>query len=102
MIRRQDDRRVVPAIGGVEMVENAPELRIAKPHQRGVVGTQLGDLLRRFLDLSVTRPVEGRTVIARGSVAIVRWRMERLVRVECLHLEKPVVPASVLFQKGKR
>ena len=96
MIRRHHDGRVVPAIMLVQMVEDAPELRIAQPHQRGIIGAKLGHFLGRLVDGLVAWPVQHWPLIAGVAVTVAVRCMKRLMRVEGFHLQHPAVCAGIL------
>ena len=96
VIRRHYDGRVVPAIMLVQMVEDAPELRIAQPHQRGIIGAKLGHFLGRLVDGLVAWPVQHWPLIAGVAVTVAVRCMKRLMRVEGFHLQHPAVCAGIL------
>ena len=96
VIRRHHDGCVVPAIMFVQMVEDAPELCIAQPHQRCIIGAKLGHFLWRLVDGLIARPVQYRPLIAGIAVTVAVRCMEGFMRVEGLHLQHPVVRAGIL------
>ena len=76
------------------------EVLVAHRDQRGVIGPDLGDLLRALEDFLVMRPVEDPAVLAGLVWALEpRRRMEGLVRIEALDLQEPLVGAAVALQE---
>ena len=102
MVGCHHDGGVIPAAMRVEMVEDAAKLGVAQPHQRRVIGTKLGHLLRRLVDPLVAWPVKHRPRIAGVPVAVPCRRVKGLMRIEGFHLQKPAVGSGVLVKEGQR
>src|SRR6185437_15640847 len=92
----QDQRRILPHIVLVEIIENAAEQMITEAQKRKIVGPELIDLVLWFGHAFVARPVENRPVIVGWEHRLepVR-RKEGFVRIEGLDLKKPVVGRAV-------
>ena len=92
----EHQRRVAPQVVGVEVGEQATEVVVAHGDDGGIIGADLGDLLLRLRHALVDRPVQHLAVPA-GLVGLLEalGRVERLVRIEGLDLQEPVVGALV-------
>ena len=80
----------------IHEVEQAAQILVAHRDQGGVVGAQFRDLVGPVDHLPVARPVEDRpAVVGRVVLAEALGREERLVRVEGLEMQEPVVGAAI-------
>ena len=101
VVGRDDERRVLPDIMLVEIIDQLPKEEIAHRDDGVVVGPQLLAFLRQLVDAAIARPVADRPFPAGVERLLeARGRMERLVRIESLDLEQPVV--RILFVRGTR
>ena len=99
----EDDERVFPETKLLELVENAAAPVIGHGQQRGVAFADMLDRLGRFLHDIVARPVEERAVPRVViEIAIFLRAIKRLVRIEELDLQKPIIRFSVVFQPSHR
>ena len=100
VIGRHHQRGVLPQIVTVEIIEQLAEQKIAQRDHGVIIGAQLLAFGRQFVDAAVSRPVADRTVppgIERRLEA--RGRVERLMRIEGLDLEQPVVRLAVAIEE---
>ena len=101
MIGGENQRGVAPQVVAVEVVEQLPEIVIARRDQRRIVGANLGDLLgRAAARFFVERPVEDAAPPARRILLLeARGRLERLVRVEAFEHQEPRIGGAVDVEK---
>ena len=100
VVRRNQERGVLPQVAGVEVVQQPAHLSIAKGDDGAVVRAQLGAFVRSLGDPRVGRPVENRAAIVRRVVIAEAGRgEERLVRIERLDLEQPVLCRPVRVEE---
>ncbi len=93
-------RRVLPHVVLVEVVEQLAQQEVAHRDDGVVVGAQLLALGRQFVDAAVARPVADRAVPARLERLLeARRRIERLVRIEGLDLQEPVVGIAIALEE---
>ena len=100
VIGRDDERSVAPKIVCVEIVEKLSHQKIAKRDDGVVVGAQLLAFLWQLVDAAVARPVADRPIPAGPEfLAKSLGRGERLMRVERLDLQEPVVRCPVAVEE---
>jgi hypothetical protein len=96
----EEEGRVRPQSMRVETIQEAPKLGVAQGHYGAVVGPQLGALVRRLRHALVWRPVEdGTGVVGRILRPVRRRRVERLVGIERLDLQEPVLRLPVSLEE---
>ena len=100
VVGRDDQRGVLPHVVPVEVVEDLAEQVVAERHEGLVVRPELGRLLRQLVHPPVAGPVADGAVPA-GAERLLEavGRIERLMRVEGLDLEKPVVGVAVRLEE---
>lgn len=92
MVCAHHQHRVFPHVFPIEQLEQAPQLKVAMRKRRRIVRAQFSHFCRRLLDRSIVGIVQRRPAVLRGVVVPVGdRRIERLVRVEGLYLQEPVV-----------
>ncbi len=100
VVRRDDQRGVLPHVVLVELVEQLAEQEVAHRDDGVVVGAQLLAFLRKLVDAAVARPVADRAVPA-GLERLLEalWRLEGLMRIECFDLQHPIVRVAVALEE---
>ena len=102
VIGGHDQCGVLPQIVAVEIIEQLAEQEIAQRDHGIIIGAQLVAFGRQFVDAAVARPVADRSVPAGIERRLeTGGRGERLVRIEGLDLEQPVVRLAVAVEEVK-
>ena len=97
-----DQQRVLPQIVLVEEVDHPPQVAVAHREERRITLARMFDDLLALRNRCIGWPIEVRTVVVvliQGAEGI--RRIERLVRIEGLDLQEPVIHALVGFQEGQ-
>ena len=95
-----DQGGVLPQVVLVEIVEQLAQQEVAQRDHRVVVGAQLLAFVWQLVDAAIARPVADRAVPAgvEGPSEAGR-RRERLMRIEGLDLQQPVVGIAVAVEE---
>ena len=94
------ERRILPEVVGVEIVEQLAQQEVAQRDDGVVVGPQLLALLGQLVHPAIAWPVADRPVPAGlERLAEARRGLKRLVRVEGLDLQQPVVGIAIEIEE---